>query len=511
MERREALRLIDSTLKAHGFVDVGPGAADYEGQIKVHGQSVDVKVEIPDVFFTKKTRVFLKDKSQIPVQILAHVEEQTGVCYSSGAGLPIDLYEPGQAILRILEEVQITLELSYANRGVDELIDEYQHYWDGGMAVRCFFSKSSIEKEQKGVRFFAQQGDTVRFVALGDDLKLAGYKTKLSDSALIWKMNGRVVPIGTIAAPSNLFELEEWYLGQPDSGTHDWLRGLRHLAQGGSLYFEAENAFVGVELDIPRHILMAVKNGRIRKKKLPELLLRNREKVATNRTSATLASLEDISMRNVAENVNLSNTSIALVGCGTIGSHLARMLVQCGAGTNAKLSLFDPETLTEGNLGRHLLGLSYVGFGKAKSTSEELLRFHPQVQVSAYEEDALARPKTLTQHDLIIDATGDWNVQSALNEWFLHLADQRPQGLLHCWIFMNGAGVQSFLNLLDKYACFRCLKPRFEGPWRFPAGDERDKLNIKPASCGDGSFVPFTVDASVGPTPFSWTGRGLSL
>ena len=67
MDRHEALRRIDATLKARGFKETGPGFADYEGSIPVHGTPVDITLSIPDVRFAAKPVLTLKDRSQIPL------------------------------------------------------------------------------------------------------------------------------------------------------------------------------------------------------------------------------------------------------------------------------------------------------------------------------------------------------------------------------------------------------------------------------------------------------------
>src|SRR3546814_6602074 len=53
----------------------------------------------------------------------------TGICYASGAGLPLDNMRPGEAILRILAEAATTLERSFKGRGAEEAADEYKQYW----------------------------------------------------------------------------------------------------------------------------------------------------------------------------------------------------------------------------------------------------------------------------------------------------------------------------------------------------------------------------------------------
>jgi len=496
MDKTKATQIIDATLRTRSFEYIGPGSCDYQGPVSVHGKKVEIKLFIPDVHFSSKAKAYLVDREQIPLETLAHIESEDGICYASGAGLPLDIYEPGQAVLRILAEIERTLELSYKGRARQEVVDEYQSYWDADLDIRVFFPRSLNNGIYKAWSFFAYVDDQPLFLGIHDKKKLRGYVTKHTSPAQIWYLPHNIGPANSIKIPSTLAELETWLSGQPLTSSMTWVKAEKLLIERGTLVIAAPNAVVGFDLEIPKILTAAVQRGGIRKVKLPEIVRGKKHEINLNRYSGTWCSMEDIASRNYLDSANLQNTSIALVGCGTIGSHLARMLVQSGAGTNGKLTLFDNQLLSAGNIGRHFLGFSAVGEKKATALKKELERFHPQVNVHAVADDALAKWDMLQKHDLIIDATGEWNVQSALNDNFLNNQGGKLKGILHSWIFMNGAAVQSFLNLNDEFACFRCLKPKFDGPWRYPAGDEDDELNLQPASCGEGSYVPFSVDAS---------------
>jgi molybdopterin/thiamine biosynthesis adenylyltransferase len=491
-----AIHQIDASLKKIGFEYKGPGACDYEGCISVHGKKVDIRLEVPDTLFVQKAKAYLLDRSQVPIEILAHIESEDGICYMSGAGLPLDMYEPGQAILRVLEEVKRTIELSFRGRGLLEVVDEYQMYWNSKFDVRVMLPRDLTPGIYDAKSFFATQGDDVLFVAVATEPTMAGYEPKHVASCQVWYTENAIGPTNTIRVPKTLAALKQWFSQQKLAPEMAWEKLERILYAEEMLFFASSNALVGLALEMPKPIKSALKDRRIRKEKLPEVLRADADKIAVEHYSGSWCSIRDVASRNYLGSQNMQDMSIALVGCGTIGSHLARMLVQSGAGGGKKITLIDNQMLSIGNIGRHLLGFSDVGKMKASALKAELERFHPDVKVSAIEGDALGNWGIIQQHDLLIDATGEWNVQSAINDNFLNKRGDTLKAVLHTWIFMNGAGVQSFLNLGDDFACFRCLKPDLNGPWRFPAGDEHEELNLQPASCGDGSYVPFSVDAA---------------
>lgn len=494
MNRQESIRHIDATLKAAGFIYTGPGSADYEGYIRVHGRQIDVRVEIPDVQFVSRPRIYLKDRAQVPVQTLAHVEEDTGICYTSGVGLPLDFYDPGPSILRVLKEVERTLELSYAGRGKLEFIDEYQQYWKSELQFSCFIPRRDLSNISKCYLFVATAQDEHSLLCLSSEPVLSGYAIAFPSSVHIIRADAKLGPGGEAVRPNNLEQFKSWYESQSSVLPLKWNIALQYLLDEKYLFIVGDNAFLGIKLELPTYISHAITLGSIRKNSVLPIVENMAKKVSITRVSGRWASMDDISLRNSADSKSLSDVSIALIGCGTIGSNLARFLVQSGAGISGKFSIYDNQILTEGNIGRHLLGFADIGKPKATALATELQRFHPQVKVSAFNVDIFNDLKAVGSHDLIIECTGEWNVQSAVNEWFLENKELKAKALLHSWVFMNGAGVQSFLNLRDGFACFRCLKPAFDGPWRFPAGDESDELNLRPATCGDGSYVPFTVD-----------------
>ena len=160
----------------------------------------------------------------------------------------------------------------------------------------------------------------------------------------------------------------------------------------------------------------------------------------------------------------------------------------------APLGLFDKQILAFGNVGRHYLGSGHIGAAKASAMRDELKRFHPQVDVSASLGDALADWETIASADLVIDATGEWNVQYALNARF-HDSTSSPSAILHCWISGNGAAAQALLNQRGDEFCFRCLRPDMAKPPRYPALAPHVEANIAEATCGDGAFYPYSVAA----------------
>ncbi|MEQ9566819.1 MAG: ThiF family adenylyltransferase, partial [Pseudomonadales bacterium] len=121
----------------------------------------------------------------------------------------------------------------------------------------------------------------------------------------------------------------------------------------------------------------------------------------------------------------LAGKKIALIGCGTIGGYLARMLVQNGAGFSGALVLIDNQLFLPENVGRHILGIEFSGQPKSQSLAEYLNRDFPDAELEAITDNIQQCWGQFRGFDLVIDATGMEKVSSALNQ---HVRQIRQDG-----------------------------------------------------------------------------------
>ena len=103
--------------------------------------------------------------------------------------------------------------------------------------------------------------------------------------------------------------------------------------------------------------------------------------------------------------------SVAIWGCGAIGSHLAASLARAGV---SRLVLRDKSVVTPGVLVRQLFDDSDIGENKAAATKERLLRAFPELSIEANLGNVLGIPlddeNWHDDVDIVIDATASWPV-----------------------------------------------------------------------------------------------------
>ncbi|EJE4206681.1 ThiF family adenylyltransferase [Vibrio parahaemolyticus] len=197
----------------------------------------------------------------------------------------------------------------------------------------------------------------------------------------------------------------------------------------------------------------------------------------------------------------LSNKRIALIGAGTIGGYLAHSLSQVGAGHDAGyLVIYDNDVLKVGNVGRHILGIKFIGEKKSDS-----LKYYLEEQ--GLDLDIRAQGKfnlniDLSHFDLILDATGDQafslNLSSKVSEY-------RSQGgkilLIHSWISGFGHTAKSLLDD-GVNGCYACQFDYSKGSIKtelypsFASGKEPDASHLFKRSCGE-NHLPFGSEASM--------------
>ena len=130
----------------------------------------------------------------------------------------------------------------------------------------------------------------------------------------------------------------------------------------------------------------------------------------------------------------LSSRSVAVVGCGSIGAALVRLLAQAGVGS---FVLIDNDVLAAANTSRHALGNSRVGTNKAEATASMLRDEFPHLRkVEFFPRRAQALTSSeldaVSDADLIVSAGIDFDGDAYLDTWRRALA--RPPPYLSTWV-----------------------------------------------------------------------------
>lgn len=185
----------------------------------------------------------------------------------------------------------------------------------------------------------------------------------------------------------------------------------------------------------------------------------------------------------------LLKKSCAILGCGSIGSRVAELMIKAGVGT---MMLVDNDTLKVGNIARHILGLDYLGQNKAEAMREFLLKRNPFSNILAAPLDIVngiqAFEEIVKRSDIVISCLGNDAAEFLVNLAAIEIG--RPA--LFCRSYMRGLLGQILWSNGVNGACFQCVAEylaRAECPIPQPPKLPYDKLVKFDSDCGS-AFIP---------------------
>jgi hypothetical protein len=188
-----------------------------------------------------------------------------------------------------------------------------------------------------------------------------------------------------------------------------------------------------------------------------------------------------------ADLTTLRISRVLMVGCGSLGSPIARLLAQAGVG---EIDLVDPEQIRLENISRHLLGADTYGQNKASALATRLQRDFPHSRTtghtSGWQKLAAERPDIFAQADLVISTIGSWSHEAELN--VRQLETENPATILYAWVEPHAAAGHAVL-IGNRGGCLACgLSPT--GQAQFRAAEFSAPTLQREAACGN-YFQPY--------------------
>ena len=461
-------------------------------------RSLRLEVTFPRLDFTLLPRVRLLDRETALPGHRAHVESDDAICYSSPGTLVLDMYQPGRHALTVLSLVRRTLGDILSGEAEADLAVEFPQHWRDASIVHVALPPDAPAGSACVARLQCLGATPLLVLARklpGDaalDLGAFGTVTGAVSPAFLAVTGNALVLMQGEALPGNLAEFLEW-AARTDPALAGPLRdGLLSVGGKAFLFVRGPNGCVGAAPSLPDGWRPTSQDPGI----VARMLRARPERVPVLRLRGNPADAGYAIARNLVGAPSLAGRRIALVGCGTIGGHLAKFLAQSGAGAGGgRLDLIDSERLLPSNLGRHWLHAQWLGSSKALACAAEIQATFPRCTVIGHPEDVLLVPEVLAGAELLIDATGEQPLSAVLNDKAVRRND--GAALLVVWLRGMGAAAQALLvpPAGDGRGCYRCLRPGLES---WSTGDvmaPHAAMAEAPASCGEAAFLPYGVAA----------------
>ena len=475
-------------------------------------KNLSLRVEVPDDFPVSLPRILL-DQSQLPRRI-PHVESSGKICFIADSNLLVNSAEGSQIIDECLSKAVKVIADGLAGKIDADFITELSAYWNrdttgklivvGDLDLNSRARKLSLlTVEQSQNRMFNKEA---LLVAENDELGNHWLKKIGADSS---RTNRRAsayfLPLSTcIELPTEIGPI-----------TYDWLKKeIESRVTGDTL---RDYAAWEQDIDIKVRAVVLCFPGTTASDKvccsfsLDDPARTVREKVLSNcpphklkSTAANLAKTYKLSISPLevlrfdpefliergGGVLKAHDKSVAVIGCGAVGSHIAERLAMLGVG---RLVLFDPDKLAPENIHRHVLGASDVGKAKVEALKNALNTRFPHISIATVQKNiqkaVQETPNTLDSFDLLVFATGEETLEREMTQI---LATRKPS--IHAWLEAYGVGYHVLCRGdISSPGCFNCLYCETE-PLSNKASFFEPGQNFKRNMAGcSGSFTPFSA------------------
>ncbi|ASM56340.1 hypothetical protein PNIG_p0061 (plasmid) [Pseudoalteromonas nigrifaciens] len=170
-------------------------------------------------------------------------------------------------------------------------------------------------------------------------------------------------------------------------------------------------------------------------------------------------------------NLSINNKTVAVVGCGSVGSEIAMLIAKSGVGA---IKLIDDDLLDADNIYRHSLGGRYLNFSpsvkdrkvrkisKVRALAKEIRVNIPHIHVEAcqYSLSAHNVKSVMKGVDIVIVAIGNPSISLLLNR---SLKEHQFNNVIYCWNEPDGYGGHSVALNLDQ-VCLECVLYKKSSP-----------------------------------------------
>lgn len=504
----EALAEVHAWLKRNGWRRV-QGETHwyaYEGALQCNQIAVPVCLRYANLDFTEVPHVILRQPWPAELRRpLAHINTRGRLCALDEEEYVLDRYRPVTAIATLLEQARTVLIDCITGRNANDVSAEFLAYWDP-MRRGAILSRPEEGRHFNSFELMAYSDSSGK----DHSMLLVGTPEQARDYARWRGGNIQSNAGGTalwvrLGRPPRLPSVDDWPPAHPKA-LYQWLedtdpKAAQRLKQALQrreatrkpllIVLEHDSGTLAVYVLLDERL----RTGTADPSRFRKTLLADRGHGSTTFQRFMLDDLTPrfLTTRNLVGK-GLADKRIVLIGCGTIGGHLARLLVQAGAGDRGgELTLYDPEELSAGNIGRHYLDGRYLYENKAKACVHKLRSEYPGARIR-FVPGALkvaARPHC----DLIVDSTGRQAFSIALNHEHLKGGAERPNApVLYVWVDGNGQCARS-LHVDGTGACYRCLRTA-DGRDRFPPLRDDNDAQPRRRRCSE-AYVPFPPSASI--------------
>ena len=360
-----------------------------------------LNVRIPPTFPDSFPKIFLGKEDYNKVAPLPHLNDDGSVCTRDPSVCYINEHIPGEAIEYLLHQAISIIETGLQNnkdnpsKNDKYFIEEFKAYWAFGSSKGISLLANIDGVKKVSVYQLSDKLFDCTLVIAENDAIISNWIKSIQANVAFQKKS---TAIAVLSNPISPFKLAN------DLQVYEYLKCLdASVLREVETYFNGhiEKPILILSFNIDDNVVQfgwshkGWVNVKVKGFSRPNhVTLRERMLSKKNNEIKKLDILQldkgRLFYRGGAMTHNkLEGKKIAIVGCGSLGSHLAMSLVKSGA-TN--LTLIDNEKLEPENIARHLCGLDYASknFMKVKAVKEHIQKHFADISITTHEQDILS-------------------------------------------------------------------------------------------------------------------------
>ncbi|ENY6786152.1 ThiF family adenylyltransferase [Providencia rettgeri] len=480
--------------------------------------------DIPEIFVSSPV---------ISVCQLPHIEKNGKLCVWPDTYIidfSNDLY-----IIELLTDAYLMLEKGIKGDLRDDFIDEFQNYWiyfcnkiDRVISL-CDLSITNTRL------VYGYKAKTIGWVYSDDNQKLINWldnqkllssssdKANTRDKRIRQRQLSRIVPTPLIFFKTawypelypktirDLFNLINEYHDDPDIIYEFILKSIANIFNTHPIILIAFPTpsgmnIIGIrisknvgDLHTDRYDKRVIEKGRFRINALLDGYIDNidgcilKNRIGESKSQNIIVERNDNSWIMGRDHnptyKKISEHTVAIIGCGSVGSSISRLLIQSGI---KNLMLWDDDFMKSENTSRHLLGFESVNKNKASALASKLCSEFPNTHIEYFKEEWSENAESsarIADADIILSCTANWNIEQQL----LSKQSQCNLGVLvFAFVEAHAIAGHVIVNQIDSGAfnAWHYTQGEKIGALRYPATYWKENTKKRIAACA-GEFQPY--------------------
>jgi len=457
-------------------------------KLKVLNQKILIAVHVTKWFPQHLPIFFLHEYNSLG--FLPHILPNGSICYLEKESIYINTEKPEIVFQASVELVIKTLTDGLNGANQVDFREEFNLFWNNNkfLSKLSLSSFINVSKEPKKIQLL--KNNNKKAIAFDFDKDIERQKRIYFGNRKTFSKSGLYIPLrldSKITPPKydqkwTIDEFVNWL--RPKISSEHW------LIINQSILNKNPEKFEYLVLSIPREtgspILIGV-HLKPNKKNSSYPLLKNDTGWGLDFLKVTRLDVPAFLPRSGAK-IGLQEKSVLLVGCGSVGSHLALELAKAGISI---IGLIDNEKIEFENLNRFSLGLQYVRMSKVNAIEQYINKNFLFSFAKSFETTLEGfldeKVNAIKIFDLVISATGNPTINLYLNK----LSRELNFPLLIGWNEPFGIGGHAQLSIPNLPGCYRCLYRDTYNFVSFAAKDQPKPFHKKHLGCGE-VYTPYS-------------------